>query len=356
MANGIDIRPRTKKDGTKVYGLRVRKKGHYFSETYMKRATAVTEGTRVLAEMDAGTFIPKSEVVKSITLAEAFEKFIDELPDGTKREKTKKEGYKFQSNIVGRDKKLAKMALDKIQVKDVREFMKSREKEVADNTVRNNLNSISKIFTHAISEWDFAGPNPVKFLNKPSKAKPRDRRLESGEENIIVEEAEKSDAVYLPYLFRFLINTGMRLGEVSTMSPQDVYLDQGKVWLSDTKLDDPRFVPLPQSAVDVLEEFKPLWGDETVFHYNSTTISAAWFRFKNKLIKDGKLKSNLTLHDLRHEGLSRLFEIKNDKGEQVLSIADIVLISGHKDINTLINVYVKINADDTVTKLRRAGV
>ena len=40
----------------------------------------------------------------------------------------------------------------------------------------------------------------------------------------------------------------------------------------------------------------------------------------------------LTMHDLRHESLSRLFEINNSKGEGALSLADIINISGHKDV------------------------
>ena len=63
----------------------------------------------------------------------------------------------------------------------------------------------------------------------------------------------------------------------------------------------------------------------------------------------------LTMHDLRHESLSRLFEINNSKGEGALSLADIINISGHKDVKTLLDTYVKVDPLKTVEKLKAVG-
>ena len=50
--------------------------------------------------------------------------------------------------------------------------------------------------------------------------------------------------------------------------------------------------------------------------------------------------------------LADFFEIKNPKGEDALSLPDIINISGHSEIKTLLNVYVKLNPRETVAKLR----
>ena len=52
---------------------------------------------------------------------------------------------------------------------------------------------------------------------------------------------------------------------------------------------------------------------------------------------------NYILHDLRHEAISRLFE----KG---LSVAEVALISGHRDVRQLFR-YTHLRAEDLVSKL-----
>ena len=51
----------------------------------------------------------------------------------------------------------------------------------------------------------------------------------------------------------------------------------------------------------------------------------------------------LRIHDLRHEAISRLFE----KG---LSVAEVALISGHRDVRQLFR-YTHLRAEDLVSKI-----
>ncbi len=53
---------------------------------------------------------------------------------------------------------------------------------------------------------------------------------------------------------------------------------------------------------------------------------------------------DLHFHDLRHEAISRFFE----KG---LSVAEVALISGHKDVRQLFR-YTHLRAEDVAKKLR----
>ena len=53
---------------------------------------------------------------------------------------------------------------------------------------------------------------------------------------------------------------------------------------------------------------------------------------------------NLHFHDLRHEALSCYLE-------RGLPIQDVQVISGHKDINTLMNVYANLSAENISNKL-----
>jgi integrase len=74
------------------------------------------------------------------------------------------------------------------------------------------------------------------------------------------------------------------------------------------------------------------------FPYTPNALKLACNRLKNK----GNIK-DLHFHDFRHEAVSRLFE----KG---LSVPEVALISGHKDIRMLFR-YTHLKAEDIVKKL-----
>ena len=355
MANGVSIKQRKKKGGETVWGLRVRRKGHFHSDTFLTKTAAVKAGNKIAAQMDDGTYVPKGAISDQITLAQALDKFLDELPIETERQRTYK-GDKNSHATQIKKFKFAKLPLTLIRKSHIREFREERRKSCSANTVHNNMNTISKVFSHAISEWDIPTSNPVTGVNKLPKSEPRKRRLEEGEEVLILKEARKrtSQPWFAP-LVEFLLATGMRLGEVSHISPDQVFLEKRQVFLEKTKTNYPREVPLPERAKTVLQDFKPLWGEKRVFHVSSNTASSVWLEFKTDLLEKGLLKKDLHLHDLRHEGISTLFEMKNTHSQPLLTVAHIRLITGHKDINTLVNVYANVTAGVVVEAMEAGG-
>jgi len=355
MANGVSIKSRKKQGGKTVWGLRVRRKGQFYSDTFLTKTTAVKVGTRIAAQMDEGTYVPKGIISDQITLKEALNAYIDELPVETERQRTYKGDKSSHATQINKFK-FAKLPLGLIRKSHLREFRNKRIKECSANTVRNNLNTISKVFSHAISEWDVPVSNPVRELKKPEKPAPRDRRLDEGEETIILNEALKlKKHPWFAPLIEFLLCTGMRLGEVSHIAPNDVSLATREVYLRKTKTNYPRSVPLTKRAKEVLETFQPYWGKERVFQVTSNTASSTWLTFKTDLLEKGLIKEDLHLHDLRHEGISRLFEMKNRYKEPLLTVAHIRLITGHKDVNTLVNNYVKLTAEGVVEAMEAGG-
>ncbi|MBL6933332.1 MAG: tyrosine-type recombinase/integrase [Rhodospirillales bacterium] len=285
MANGVSIKQRKKKGGETVWGLRVRRKGHFHSDTFLTKTAAVKAGNKIAAQMDDGTYVRKGAISDQITLAQALDKFLNELPIETERQRTYK-GDKASHATQIKKFKFAKLPLTLIRKSHIRDFREKRKNDCSPNTVNNNLNTISKIFSHAIDEWDILTKNPVKGVKKVEKPLPRNRRLEEGEEETILREARKrTKQPWFAPLIEFLLATGMRLGEVSYISPDQVFLEKRQVYLEKTKTDYPRHVPLPERAAAILEEFKPLWGKERVFHVTSNTASSAWLEFKSDLQK-----------------------------------------------------------------------
>ena len=296
MANGVDVKSREKRGGKIVWGLRVRRKGQYYSETFLTKTAAFKAGNRIAAQMDEGTFVPPSAISNQITLSEALDKFLDGLPTDTERQCTYKGDKKSHAAQIKKFK-FAKFPLTLIRKSHIREFREQRRKTCSPNTVNNNLNTISRVFSHAISEWDIPTKNPVKEVLKLEKSAPRNRRLEEGEEELILGEARKrTKQPWLAPLVEFLLATGMRLGEVSHISPDQVFLEKRQVYLEKTKTNFPRHVPLPERAKRILEDFKPLWGKERVFHVTSNSASTGWLEFKTDLLVKGLLKKDLHLH------------------------------------------------------------
>lgn len=87
-------------------------------------------------------------------------------------------------------------------------------------------------------------------------------------------------------------------------------------------------VPLLGGAYELIDKQQEI-GDR-IFPFNSRSVIAGFQRVINKLeIKD------LRYHDLRREGASRLFE----KGYKIDEVAQ---VTGHRNINTLWQVYTEL--------------
>ena len=74
------------------------------------------------------------------------------------------------------------------------------------------------------------------------------------------------------------------------------------------------------------------------FPINANAFRLAWDRLRNRA---GLV--DFRFHDLRHEALSRFFEMG-------LSIPEVALISGHKDVKMLMR-YTHLRAKDLARKL-----
>ena len=78
--------------------------------------------------------------------------------------------------------------------------------------------------------------------------------------------------------------------------------------------------------------------DSFVFPLSSNAVRQAW----DRLTRRAGI-TNLHFHDLRHEAISRFFE-------RGLSIAEVALISGHRDVRMLFR-YTHLRAEDVAKKL-----
>jgi integrase len=108
--------------------------------------------------------------------------------------------------------------------------------------------------------------------------------------------------------------------------------------IPDTKTGVPRTIPLTDAALDVLATRGDARSTGRVFPLSMKALKPGWERVRNRAgLRD------LHFHDLRHEAISRFCEMG-------LSVPEVALISGHKDLRMLFR-YVNLRSTDLARKL-----
>jgi integrase len=182
--------------------------------------------------------------------------------------------------------------------------------------------------------------NPVRQIATPEAQKPRERRLEDDESNILASAALAS-AWYLRPLIVLAIETGMRRGELLSIRWKDVDQTTRTIRILKTKNGHSRTVPLTPKAVEILASLEK--KDERVLPVTPNAVRLAWERLRKRAgIVD------LRLHDLRHEAVSRFFEYG-------LTVPEVVLISGHRDPRMLSR-YTHLRPEKVAEKLAKATI
>lgn len=159
----------------------------------------------------------------------------------------------------------------------------------------------------------------LRRLRVTAKSRSRDRRVTDAEIDLLCEHlGAKALLVPTDTFVRLAVAMPRRREELLTMLWDDYSPSEGTLRLRDTKHPtSPRdeLIPVPPAAQAILATLHRI--DERILPYKPESVSAA---FQRAVLAVGL--EDLRLHDLRHEGISRLFE-------QGLQIQEVALISGH---------------------------
>jgi len=120
---------------------------------------------------------------------------------------------------------------------------------------------------------------------------------------------------HMKNIITIALETGMRRGEILSIRPENITIDY--VYLPDSKNGLPRKITLTKNAKEVLKD------SILPFPVSPNAVRLCW----NRMIKRSGIQ-DLHFHDLRHEAISRFFEMG-------LSVPEVSLMSGHKDIRQL---------------------
>jgi integrase len=243
-------------------------------------------------------------------------------------------GSKYEANIKGICSKLKKnfgeKFLHEINSRMIEIYKKERMGKVAENTINNELNTLSGIFTKAI-EWGKASINPVHRV-KRFRIKERKRILEQWEqEALIMASAKEQKAPHLQGMVIFDLYTGLRKEELLTLKWSDVDFenDQVHVRAEIAKYNKDRYVDLAIQALIVLRSL-PKRGDYVFCDKQGKPFKNFRRSFESAVTR-AKLK-DVVIHDLRRTYGSNCVMAG-------VSLATVQKWMGHSSINTTIKHY-----------------
>ena len=371
---------------------KVRRDGHpTISKTFQTKGQAEAWARSVEREMDTSSFIPTKVAEKTLfkDLAQRYE--LEILPSKKGEEQDR---YKLHSMV----EIFGNYSLAGITPSLLSEYRDTRLKVVKAQTVKHDLEMISRIYQAALLDWKIELPkgNPVSLIRKPSIDNDRDRRLEGDEETKLLDSLLKGCKSPWPHAAAVLaIETAARQGELLSLRWEEVLLDKRTIRLrgvdgGTTKNGDPyRDAPLTIRATELLRQI-PNTPKGKVFPITKDALKKSWTRaverarkehvyaiLTTKLAENGlspgeqkqeinaliykkrepnkltldllkiidqedKLFVDLHFHDLRHEGTSRLA----DK----LEMHELMKVTGHKTSRMLARYY-HPRVEDLIKKL-----
>lgn len=329
--------------------------------------------------MDTDSFISRNDAERT-TFLEAAERYrTDVLP--SKRGKLQ-DGYVLKRVT----EEFGSYSLAAITPAKLSAYRDERLKAVSPQTVLHELGMVSRIFKAAKLDWNIALPkgNPVEDVRKPSPNNDRARRLESLEEELLLNALNECASVWPHAAAVLAMETGARQSELLSLKWEEIDLekrvarirgrDGGKTKNGDEYRDAPlsrravalfnslpqaprgKVLPLSQNALQLSWERAVTRARRThVFRLLRALLEKDGFeekdrereitalKFKKRAPSEATIKHiadidahdrvmvDLHFHDLRHEATTRLAE--------KLEMHELMKVTGHKTTRMLARYY-----------------
>jgi integrase len=318
--------------------VQIRRKGHAsISETFPTKTLAQKWATETEASINARRYRDERGLEK-ITLAELIQQYREELSHV-------KFGKNKNAVLTALENKLGHHTLAQLTDDRLTQFVKDRRKEGAGGvTIAIDLTYLGGVFKTARQIWKM--PVSMNAINTAraymshvkisTRGKERSRRPTADELDRLSDYFDKHSRLPMRDIIQFAVATAMRLDEIMRVRWADLNEADKTIVIRDRKHPNQKQgndqeVPLLGQSFEIVKRQPKV--DERIFPHNGGTISSIFPRACQALgIND------LRFHDLRHEGVSRLFE-------RGFRIEQVSLVSGHRDWKMLKR-YTQLKAAD----------
>lgn len=278
---------------------------------------------------------------------------------------------------------LGRKRLDEITFIDVQEALTSLQRDLANTTIRNFQNNLSKVFRLAIERKvlpkDFKNPVEGTVIGEITPPEETISGVYDYEYEGILDEIRKMDVRHRLF-YMLSLTSGMRRGEIGALQFEDIDLNRNSIRIihsmteytgvghtelgikNGTKNGKTRTTILPTVLRPVLEEYlqtvKPIpWKDsegrtwhllfmnpKTSLPYTLSSFTQHWDRTRDKWLEQGILNRKVTLHGLRKSFITYLGNGKHVPDDIIAKIVGhsnpmithrIYIKTGHRDIENV---------------------
>jgi integrase len=312
--------------------VQIRRAGHPpHTRSFKHRADAAAWARKVEAGIDRGEAPLNARLLKGQTLATLLTRY--QATISPKKRGHLQERYRLNQLLRHR---IAAVSLSKLSAGIIANFRDERLRAVQGVTVRRELALLRHVFEVARREWDTGLNNPVAQIKLPEIPDARSRRVIDDELERLLAECRRRGNSTMVAVIVLAVETAMRRGELVSVTWANVNLQARTLVIHQTKNGHARTIPLTPLALETIESLPR--REDRIIPLSANALRLTWERSKRKAGV-----GDLHFHDLRHEAISRFFE----KG---LSIPEVALISGHRDVRQLFR-YTHLRAEDDAKKL-----
>jgi integrase len=207
-------------------------------------------------------------------------------------------------------------------------------------TVNRYLAALSIVMTYGVRECGWLTDNPCSRVTKFKESKGRDRVASQEECLNILESCKQSRNPHLLPIVLIAMTTGMRQGEITGLTWENLDLERGVINLKETKNGRPRSVALVGEVLNLMRERFLSRAQHTPFvfpalkRFGKISIRGAW----EGALKRAKVEG-LRFHDLRHT-------FATYAAESGASHLELAAAMGHQSLQMLLR-YTHINLSAT---------
>jgi integrase len=335
-----------------TWRAQIRRKGHKsMSETFPTKAQAAAWARGIEAEMDARRF-KDVRGLANLTLKALITRYREEIGAEHPFGKNKTAVLNMWEREHG------DTAVADITDEYLTRFVRDRRKGGAGGvTIGIDLTYLAGIFKIAKELWKLpvsldpiaSARSNMAHLKISTRSEERQRRPTEKEIADLCDYLDQHSTLPMRDLIHFAIESAMRIEEITMLRWVDLNEADRTIMIRDRKhprqkKGNDQEVPLLGKTFEIVQrQPKPeeVTPECRIFPVKADTVSTIFPRAKKALkIVD------LHFHDLRHEGVSRLFE-------QGYQIQEVALVSGHRDWKMLAR-YTQIKAKDLHRKAHGA--
>lgn len=340
-----------KKAGVRWKAVIRRKQEPIITKTFTKKTQAQDWINKTESQLVSGTYREDKQNFGGL-----IDKYIKEINP------IKPIGRSKMYNLLSIQKDLGSYQLKELSAEVLQRYALNRK--ACPSTVKSDFSYIGVVLNTAESLWGYKPKfdeykralDSLNRLGVVGSSNERERRVTDNEIELLLQCANTT--LPLEDIVRFAVATSMRASEITNLRWSELSEDCKSVVIRERKHPKKKkdeIVPLMPAATEIITR-QPRTADTTlipvgtkrvrervpacdlIFPYNIKSITTA---FQRAVKKSGL--EDLRFHDLRHEGISRLFELGLDS-------MVVATFSGHRDINMLRR-YTHINANKVLKML-----